>query len=130
MNESPHERTNVRRALRRAVDLPCEILTLDADEPLIGRATNLSPLGVWVEVAQSFVEGEEVVLTFRPPQCADGTELTLYGEVARVQTLWPHWDSPATGLGIEFVGLSPAEFQKLERCLHGLPPPFPVLQTN
>lgn len=125
MTEPGSELPDARRATRRAVSVPCEILTRGAKQPLQGHATNLSPLGVWVETPQGFRVGEEVVLTFKPPCCADGTELTVFGEVARIEMERPQDTRPSAGMGVEFIGLSPSEHQKLESCLRGLPPPLP-----
>lgn len=125
MTEPTNHRTHDRRALRRAVDVPCEIITFDVEQPMVGRTRNLSPRGMWLETSHPFAVGEEVVVSFRPPHWHEELELTVFGEVARVQMERGRGGRPATGLGIEFIGLSTAEQDALERCLHGTPPPAP-----
>lgn len=116
---------NSRRALRRAVDLPCEIITFDVDRPMAARAIDLSPFGMWAVARQPFAVGEPVVVSFRPPYRRDRQELTLFGEVARVTMERCGRGGTATGIGIEFSGLTADERTLLERCLVGTPPPAP-----
>lgn len=116
---------NSRRALRRAVDLPCEIMTFDVDRPMAGRALDLSPLGMWLVARQPFAVGEQVVVSFRPPFWPAGQELSIFGEVARVTMERCGRGGTATGLGIEFVGMTDMERRALEESLVGTPPPAP-----
>ncbi|MBW2524999.1 MAG: PilZ domain-containing protein [Deltaproteobacteria bacterium] len=116
---------NSRRALRRAVDVPCEIITFDVDQPMAGRALDLSPFGMWAVSRQPFAVGERVVVSFRPPYWDEPAELTLFGEVARVTMERCGRGGTATGLGIEFTGMTDDERAALGRCLMGTPPPIP-----
>jgi hypothetical protein len=100
-------------------------MTFDMDHPMAGRAIDLSPMGMWAVARQPFAVGEQVVVSFRPPYGRADRELTIFGEVARVTMERCGRGGTATGLGIEFVGLSADERAELEQSLVGTPPPIP-----
>jgi len=114
---------DVRRALRRAVCLPCDVVSHYWDEPLSHIATNLSPFGMWIDTLLPLHRGAEVVLTFRPPRMRDH-ELTVFAEVTRVVTGRRRGDRGSIGMGLEFQDLTAHDQQLMRKCLHGLPPPI------
>jgi len=106
-----------RRAQRRHLDLPCEVITRDWDEPVGHRVTDISPYGVWVKTSFPRPIGERLVLSFMAPH---GRELTVFAEVARRVT--PHPGDPRDcGMGLEFVDIGQAERVALHRALRKLP---------
>ena len=54
-----------RRALRRAVDMPCEVISNYVDEPLLYWATDLSPYGLWLDTPFPMAGREQVVVRKR-----------------------------------------------------------------
>ena len=69
-----------RRARRRRVDLPCQLICSDWDEPYYHHMVDISPYGVWVKTSFPRNIGERVVLCFEGPH---GKELTVFAEVTR-----------------------------------------------
>ena len=59
MLETVEVLSGARRALRRAVDIECQVIGPDARAPTAMRATNLSPFGVWIEVDEPFAAIDE-----------------------------------------------------------------------
>ncbi|MCA9530095.1 MAG: PilZ domain-containing protein [Myxococcales bacterium] len=133
MLETVEVLSGARRALRRAVDIECQVIGPDARAPTAMRATNLSPFGVWIEVDEPFALGAPVVLTFVPPHGAE--PMYACGEVRRTlapgdasapaAVLPPRARSPRAGMGIAFEQVESGARQVLERCLSGLPPELP-----
>ena len=106
-----------RRAQRRKLDLPCEVITRDWDEPVGHRVTDISPYGVWVKTSFPRELGERLVVSFVGPH---GRELTVFAEVTR-KVRSRVGDARASGMGLEFVDLGPAERVALHRALSKLP---------
>jgi hypothetical protein len=100
-----------RRAQRHAVDLPCELVRADCDEPLGHRVTNLSGFGAWVRTSLPMRVRERLVIVLKPP---DAGEMVLFGEVIRRSRA-------DQGMAIEFVGVSREERARLLGSLGGLP---------
>ena len=69
-----------RRAQRRSVELPVELMTRDWDEPVLHRMTDISPYGIWVKTSFPRAIGERIVVCFDAPH---GQELTVFAEVTR-----------------------------------------------
>jgi len=103
-----------RRLARRGVELPCEIITQQADEPLAGRCSDLSPCGMALVTPAEVVEGDPVVLSFWPPRRGD--ELILFGRVRHA----------GEQLGVEFEGMTMEERIGLFDSLRGIPPRLPA----
>jgi hypothetical protein len=114
-----------RRALRRAVEIPCEVVSKFVDEPLLYWATDLSPEGIWIETPIPMRTGEVVVLCFQPPVWWSTRELRVFAEVARVCTTRRRSDAGVSGMGLEFRDLCPEESRALQAWLRGRPPPLP-----
>lgn len=112
----------VRRALRRAVDLPCELISRYVDEPMLYWASDLTPHGIWLETPAPMEIGERVVVCFKPIAWWGHRELTVFAEVARV--LWSR-DVGERGMGLAFTDISNHEQRALGAWLRGRPPPLP-----
>ena len=108
-----------RRALRRAVEIPCDVVSSRVDEPLLYWATDLSPHGLWLETTFPMLVGEQLVVCFQPPVWWPGGELSVFAEVARSTR------GGAQGMGLEFLDLDQHEARALHSWLRGRPPPFP-----
>ncbi len=114
-----------RRALRRAVDIPCELISRYVDQPLLYWATDLSPFGIWVETTTPMQMGEIVVLSFEPPAGWRNRGLTVFAEVTRVNANRRRHSAADTGMGLEFCDLTCHEHRALQGWLRGRPPPLP-----
>ena len=116
-----------RRALRRAVELPCDLVSRYLDQPLLYWATDLSPFGLWLETPLPMQLGEQVVLCFQPSHWR-GREITVFAEVVRVangRRAEADAATRTTGMGLEFVDLGFDEERALRAWLFGRPPPLP-----
>lgn len=109
-----------RRALRRAVDMPCEVISNYVDEPLLYWATDLSPYGLWLDTPFPMAAGEQVVVSFSPPVWWPGRELILFAEVIRSKAA-----RGDTGMGMVFLDITAHEQRALSAWLRGRPPPLP-----
>jgi len=118
-------RRRARRGIRKSVDLQCEIIHADCDEPVECRATDLSLYGMWLETAELVLPGDHVVICFQPPDWPEHSPITVFAEVARVSIGRRDMDARTTGMGVEFTDLSEAQKEALAACLKGLPPPLP-----
>ena len=125
MLQVTEHRPRARRSLRRAVDLPCQLVSKFVDEPLLYWATDLSPEGIWIETPIPMRTGEVVVLCFQPTIWWPGSELRLFAEVARVSTARRRREAGLAGMGLEFLDLSVHEHRALSAWLRGRPPPLP-----
>jgi hypothetical protein len=112
-----------RRAARRAVHLRTEVVTSGGDRPSRAVCTDLSPYGMWLETGAPLAEGDEVVVTFRPPRV--DAELTFFARVMRVQRDATLRAACSSGVGLEFQSLDFEEQALLARALRGIPPRFP-----
>jgi hypothetical protein len=111
-----------RRALRRAVELPCEVVSRYVDEPLLYWATDLTPFGVWLEAPAPMQVGEQMVICFQPTVWWNQRELMIFAEVTRVA--WNR-DTNTRGMAIEFIDITPHEQRALTAWLRGRPPRLP-----
>jgi hypothetical protein len=112
-----------RRAVRRAVQVECDVLSEQWDEPVPLLATDLSPFGLWLETPFPLEVGEELVLSFTPPNLDD--ELVAMAEVRRVALRRRRTDPPVSGMGIAFTDVEAVAASGIEQALEGLPPPLP-----
>jgi PilZ domain-containing protein len=124
MNETPTEpilhvtQLEVRRAMRRALTVDCEVVSVYWDEPLQHIATDLSPFGMWIDTLFPLHRGAELVVCFTPPR--GETELMLFARVTRVVSRLR--DGGRIGMGLEFVAMDDAERAVLSLGLRGIPP--------
>jgi Tfp pilus assembly protein PilZ len=112
-----------RSALRRAVDIQCDVVSDFWDEPLAHKAVNLSPQGIWLETDYPLHVGTEVVLSFEPPRAE--RRVLVYGDVRRVAFKRRASEKKGAGMAISFDYLSRRDTTMLEELLRGLPPPIP-----
>jgi hypothetical protein len=111
-----------RRATRRAVDLPCQIVSRHWDEPIQHCLANLSPFGAWIDTSFPLPIGERVVLSFATPpsglprrcKMRHQQEFLVFAEVRRLRR---SRDGTRGGMGIEFVDLPKVERHALGRSL-------------
>ena len=106
-----------RRAERREVDISCDVVAGDWDEPLSHRATDLSPYGIWLRTALPLQIGHRLVISFRPPK--SDRELNVFAEVRRVEKRESIGER--SGMGLQFMDLSNDERVALHKCLRHLP---------
>lgn len=123
MTDQAGDRGDPRRGTRRAVDIPCEVIRTDSDEPLRCRATDLSHSGIWLETHTPLQPDEPLVITFRPPEWPSPFSITVFGRVARVAAARSSTEGSVPGAAVEFGDLSEAERDALDACIEGLPPP-------
>ena len=106
---------DARRALRRALDLSCELMSVYWEEPVVRRASDVSPYGMWIDTHFPLHRGAELVVAFALPRSDD--QLVALARVCRSSV-----DAPRVGMGLEFVEMSDAERVFLARSLRGIPP--------
>ena len=110
-----HETQRVRRNVRRAVDIACEVITDRSEQGALLRCTNLTRHGARIESGIAPAEGEVVVISFHPP--GRRSPLTLFARVQHiVKRGWA-----VLGFGFEFQGASLYERTILHDALRELP---------
>jgi hypothetical protein len=114
-----------RRFSRHSVDLPCEIVGPDDDEPVLRWASDLSACGLWLEVAEPAPLGQALVVSFKPAVGWRAPEVTVFARVARVSRGLRSADD-APGMGIDFLDLAPHEWWQLRRWLRHRPERAPA----
>ena len=116
-----------RRAVRRAVRVPCLVLR-ERDYRLVGSfGMDLSPMGMLVKAHERVLTGEPVQVSFRLPLTR--AWVATSATIARVL----HGRRPGdTGrcLGLEFDSLDPLLLRRLRSSLHNLPPPLPTREPR
>jgi hypothetical protein len=114
-----------RRAIRRAVELECELVSPHHDEPIRYALRDLTPFGLWITTREPLRTGEQVVACFTPDGGWSGGELMVFAEVARVTTSRRHDADPSVGMGLELMDLSDEEAGMLRAWLAGRSMPRP-----
>jgi hypothetical protein len=89
-----------RRAQRRSIDLPCDVVERRWDEPINHRVTDISQFGVWLRTSFPLPVGENVVLSFLMP--GGDEEVTVFARVTRVLD---HGRRGERGMALEYVDL-------------------------
>jgi hypothetical protein len=117
-----------RRAARRAVDFPIELVASSWDRPVASRCTDLSPFGMWLETTLPLVEGDDVVVCFTPPQRQ--RPMTLFARVRHVVRDDLGVRSQAFGVGLEFENATVFEEKTLGDALVGMPPRLPTAKRE
>lgn len=112
-----------RRAFRRYVRMDCEVVR-EHDFRVVGNlALDLSERGMLVATRERVLTGEDIVVSFRPPQ--SNRFVDALGHVARVV----HGRRPGDRgrcLGIELYAMNDEDRHHLWECLRGLPAPEPL----
>ncbi|MCA9621438.1 MAG: PilZ domain-containing protein [Myxococcales bacterium] len=114
--EAPELLEESRRVARRWVELDCELITKTADRPLPSRCLDLSPLGMALTTQVVLADGEEVVVSFRPPR--EDEEMILFGRVR-------HAVPSGQPTGVAFEATTIEERISLFDALRGIPPRLP-----
>jgi Tfp pilus assembly protein PilZ len=107
-----------RRAVRRLVDLECEVYSAIWGEAIPHRAVDVSENGLWIQTELLLELGTDVTLTFLPPDWDE--PLCVAGRVQRVELRSRPGDASAVGMGIAFEALRNDERRRLThsmRCL-------------
>jgi hypothetical protein len=112
-----------RRAIRRAVELDCEIVSEHSDDPLFYRMADLSPFGMWIATPEPLRTGQLVVACFQPQPWQK--ELMVFAEVARVSTARRPRGQPGVGMGLELIDLADDEHRRLAEWLADKRAPVP-----
>jgi len=107
-----------RRAVRRLVDLECEVHSEVWGEAITHRVTDVSEEGLWIQTDLLLEIGSDVTLTFYPPDWEE--PLYVAGRVQRVELQRRPGDGSAVGMGIEFEALRADERRRLTRGMRGL----------
>ncbi len=112
-----------RRAMRRGVPLDCEAVADDGFRLLGKRALDVSSQGILLETRGAFARvGEEVFVSFRPPQSRIWVDAVA--QVVRVAVGRRRSDR-AQAIGLSFVSMDPGDRAVLSAKLRGHPPPVP-----
>src|SRR5580658_3910440 len=112
-----------RRAVRRAVRVPCLVMR-QRDYRLVGSfGMDLSPMGMLVKAHEPVLTGEPVQVSFRLPLSL--AWIAASATIARVLHGRRPGDSPGRCLGLEFDALDPTVLRRLRSALHNMPPPLP-----
>jgi len=121
MNQTPtqelfpvKETVLTRRAPRRKVQVPVDLVSHYSDDVLPLALQDLSPFGLWIDTLCPLHEGAEVVVCFEPP---GGEPLTVFAEVRRTVTGRRKGDRGRVGMGIEFTDITYDEMVMVDHCL-------------
>jgi len=106
-----------RRAVRRVVDLECEVYCDLWGEAIAHRVTDVSEEGLWIQTELLLEVGTEVALTFYPPDWEE--PLCVAGRVQRVELRARPGGQNAVGMGIEFEALRADERRRLTSSMRG-----------
>ena len=114
-----------RRALRRSVRMPCDVLADVFDEAVAHVMTDLSPFGAWIDTTYPLEPGAELLVALTPPGVIDASQdVVLSGRVARASLGRRRGEVGRSGMGIAFEA-SDLERTQLTAALRGMPPPLP-----
>ena len=119
----PTSSAAVRRAFRRYVRLPCEVVRERDFRRVSDLALDLSTRGMLVRTRERVLTGEDVVIAFQPPR--SNAWFDAVGTVARVVHGRRPGDSGVC-LGLEFHDLEPELERLLFQQLRGIAAPEPL----
>lgn len=112
-----------RKALRRQVRVPCQVVR-ESDFTLVADAClDMSPHGMRVRALTHVSLNTPLLVSFRVPSA--GVHMDVNAVVTRVARGRRRGELGAT-LGLSFVDLGPVEAVTLSARLRGLPPPAPA----
>jgi hypothetical protein len=111
-----------RRALRRAVCVPCIAVSTDSYRLISQQVLDLSPRGMLVACNQTVSLGDEVFVSFLPP--GEGRWMNAQAEVTRLIPGLRTWD-PGPSAGLVFTNLTIIKRGELLARLAGIPPTVP-----
>lgn len=107
-----------RRAVRRLVDLECQVYSALWGEAISHRAVEVSENGLWIQTDLLLEIGTDVTLTFYPPDWDE--PLCVAGRVQRVELRSRPGDANAVGMGVAFDALRNDERRRLTRSMRCL----------
>lgn len=108
-----------RRAVRRLVDVQCEVYSELWGEAIPHRVTDVSEDGLWIQTNLLLEPGSHVTLTFYPPDWEE--PLYVAGRVERVELQRRPGEGSAVGMGVAFEALRRDERRRLTLSMRGLP---------
>jgi hypothetical protein len=108
--------------LRRGVRIPFEVILPGWDEPVRLLASDLSPVGAYIESDLLPDRGEHLVCCFG---LSRRDEYCLFADVTRVNPLRRRHDLGRAGFAVSFLDARPLERLRMRQMLRGLPPPVP-----
>lgn len=108
-----------RRAVRRLVDVQCEVYSEIWGEAIPHRVTDVSEDGLWIQTDLLLEPGSHVTLTFYPPDWEE--PLYVAGRVERVELQRRPGEGSAVGMGVAFEALRRDERRRLTLSIRGLP---------
>ena len=104
-----------RTAVRRLVDLECDVYSELWGEAISHRAVEVSENGLWIQTELLLEVGNEVTLTFYPPDWDE--PLCVAGRVRRVELRSRPGDANSVGMGIAFEALRNDERRRLTQSM-------------
>ncbi len=107
-----------RRAVRRLVDLECEVYSELWGEAIAHRVTDVCEDGLWIQTDLLLEVGSHVTMTFFPPDWEE--PLYVAGRVQRVEFRRRLGDGSAVGMGIAFEAIRRDERRRLTQSMRGL----------
>ncbi len=107
-----------RRANRKQLDLPCELVVDGWDSPVGHSMLDASAYGAWLRSSFPGEVGDYVVCCFQPPGWERRRELMVFAEVKRI--LRPERGQLRRGMALEFLDITLNEQIALQRCLSPL----------
>ena len=118
-----HRRENRRHAMRRAVQLPCQVVR-EEDFRLVGdRAVDLTPEGMLIVTDRMDLEvGQSLIISFQATEF--GIWFDTEATVARIIKGKRKGDI-GRAVGVRFQGLENVKRLILRSAFHGVPPPVP-----
>ena len=105
-----------RRNSRRAVDIPCDVISNHSDDAAVLWATDLSSDGMWLEASRPLPLGDELVVCFRPGIGWRSREVHVFARVARMSR-GQRANDDGCGMGVEFLDLTEAQRRALRGWL-------------
>jgi PilZ domain len=109
-----HRGSRSRLSARHRVELPCEVITSQSNEPALLWATDLSASGLWIDTDEPLDLCDETVVCFKPSVWWRASEIQVFAKVARISrgARGPRDDK---GMGLSFLDLTQREKWQL-RC--------------
>ncbi len=113
-----NEKSYARRFGRRSVEVTCDVICSDWEQPFSHSMKNLSPNGVWLRTSFPREVGETVVLSFRPPHWDASREINVFAQVTRVTETRSSLSGRMTGgMGLAFMDLTSTEKRLIQAGL-------------
>ena len=107
-----------RRAVRRLVDLECEVYSELWGEAIAHRVTDVSEEGLWIETDLLLEIGTEITVTFYPPDWEE--PLCVAGSIQRVELQRRPSGGASVGMGVAFEALRTDERRRLTQSMRSL----------